>query len=48
MNPSAYRILRRLAIAAVLLVTVGVVHGLDVAMVVAFSLVVMEIEAYAP
>ena len=48
MNPGAYRILRRLALATVLLVTVAVVHDLDVAMIVAFSLAVMEIEAYVP
>ena len=48
MNPGAYRMLRRLALASTLLVTIGAVHGLDVAMIVGFSLVVMEIEAYAP
>jgi hypothetical protein len=48
MNPGAYRILRRLAIATVLLVIIAVVHGLDVAMIVTFSLAVMEIEAYGP
>ncbi len=48
MNPDAHRILRRLALASVLVVTIGVVHGLDVAMIVAFSLAVMEIDAHAP
>ncbi len=48
MSPDAYRMLRRLAIATVLLIIIGVVHGLDAAMIVAFSLAVMEIDAYAP
>jgi hypothetical protein len=46
MSPTAHRILRRLALAGVLVVTVGFVHGLDVAMVVALSLAVMEIDAH--
>ena len=41
-------ILRRLALAAVLVVAVGLTQGLDAAMVVAFSLAVMEIDARCP
>ena len=48
MNPTAQRILRRLALAGVLVLVVGVVHGLDVAVIVALSLAVMEIDAHAP
>ena len=48
MNPAADRVSRHLALASVLVVTIGVVHGLDVAMIVALSLAVMEIDAYAP
>jgi hypothetical protein len=35
MHPDAYRMLRRLALASVLILTIAVVHGLDVAMIVA-------------
>ena len=41
-------ILRRLTLAAVLVVAVGLTQGLDAAMVVAFSLAVMEIDAHYP
>jgi hypothetical protein len=42
------RIVRRLTLAAVLVVAVGLIHGLDTAMVVALSLAVMEVEPYFP
>jgi hypothetical protein len=41
------RSLRRLALAAVLVVIVGLSLGLDPAMAVAFSLAVMEVDAHS-
>jgi hypothetical protein len=46
MSPGQRRIFRRLALAAVLVIVVGLTQGLDAAMVVAFSLAVMEIDAH--
>ncbi len=46
--PEHARTFRRLALANVLVVVVGLVHGLDVAMIVALSLAVMEIDAHVP
>jgi len=43
--PGQRRVLRRLALASVLVVAVGLTLGLDAAMVVALSLAVMEIDA---
>jgi hypothetical protein len=40
------RILRRLALAAALVVAIGLTRGLDVAVIVALSLAVMEVEPY--
>jgi NH3-dependent NAD+ synthetase len=48
MTPGQRRIIRRLAIASVLIVVVGISLGLDSAMAVAFSLAVMEIDALNP
>ncbi len=42
------RILRRLVLAAVLVVVVGVLYGLDTAVIVALALAVMEVEPYVP
>ncbi len=44
--PEHARKLWRLALAGTLVVAVGLVHGLDVAMIVALSLAVMEIDAH--
>ncbi len=46
--PEHARKVRRLAFAAVLVVVIGLVHGLDVAMIVALSLGAMEIQAHFP
>ncbi len=46
MTPEAKQGLHRLALAGALVVTVGLMHGIDVAMIVALSLGVMEIEAH--
>jgi hypothetical protein len=46
--PEHARTVRRLALAGVLVVVIGLVHGLDVGMIVAFSLAVMEIDAHVP
>jgi hypothetical protein len=43
--PGHHRALRRLALAAALVAIVGLSLGLDAAMAVAFSLVVMEVDA---
>ena len=48
MSPGQRRILRRLTLASVLVVVVGLTLGLDAAMAVAFSLAVMEIDALNP
>jgi hypothetical protein len=48
MNPEAQRVLRRLALVGVLVLSVGLFHGLDVAVIVALSLAVMEIDAHIP
>ena len=46
MSPTAHRIPRRLALAGVLVGVVGLVHSLEVAVIVALSLAVMEIDAH--
>jgi hypothetical protein len=48
MSPGQRRIARRLTLASVLVVVVGLTLGLDAAMAVAFSLAVMEIDALNP
>jgi hypothetical protein len=48
MSPGQRRIVRRLTLASVLVVVVGLTLGLDSAMAVAFSLAVMEIDAVNP
>ena len=47
LSPGQRRIFRRLALAGALIVVVGLTRGLDAAMVVAFSLAVMEIDAHS-
>ncbi len=48
MPAGAHRTLRRLTLAAVLVVMTGVARSLDAAMAVALSLTVMEIDAHNP
>ncbi len=48
MSPGQRRIVRRLTLATVLVVVVGLSLSLDAAMAVAFSLAVMEIDALNP
>ena len=42
------RVLRRLTVAAVLVVAIGLLYDLDVAVIVALSLAVMEVEPHFP